>query len=70
MNDLVSDFKQVFKVYRQVLHWFDVSESYEKFCVGPMPIFIWDMDEQNTKSWHLWTAETQKMYKEKVAPEI
>ncbi len=32
---------ELFRVYRQVLYWFDVSESYEKCRVGKFPIFIW-----------------------------
>jgi sarcosine oxidase len=30
----------LFKVYRQVLYWFDVSGSYEEYAVGSFPIFI------------------------------
>ena len=30
-----------FKVYRQVLYWFDVSEAYERYALGAFPIFIW-----------------------------
>lgn len=31
----------LFKVYRQVLHWFDVSDAYEKYTPGNFPVFIW-----------------------------
>lgn len=31
----------LFKVYRQVLYWFDVSTSHEQYRVGKFPIFIW-----------------------------
>ncbi len=31
----------MFKVYRQVLHWFDVSDAYEQYRPGKFPIFIW-----------------------------
>ena len=31
----------LFRVYRQVLYWFDVSEVYEEYRVGKFPIFIW-----------------------------
>ncbi len=31
----------LFKIYRQVLHWFDVSQSYEQYKLGELPIFIW-----------------------------
>jgi sarcosine oxidase len=30
-----------FKIYRQVLYWFDVSQAYEQFKLGEFPIFIW-----------------------------
>jgi len=31
----------LFKVYRQVLYWFDVSAAYEQYVLGTFPIFIW-----------------------------
>ncbi|HYR87064.1 MAG TPA: N-methyl-L-tryptophan oxidase [Terriglobia bacterium] len=31
-----------FKVYRQVLYWFDVKDSVEPFLPGAFPIFIWE----------------------------
>ena len=31
----------LFKVYRQVLYWFDVSRALERYSVGKFPIFIW-----------------------------
>ena len=31
----------LFKIYRQVLHWFDVSQAYERYKLGEFPIFIW-----------------------------
>lgn len=34
--------KSRFKVYRQVLFWFDCSDSYDSFVPGKFPIFIWD----------------------------
>jgi len=30
-----------FKVYHQVLYWFDVSAAYERYELGKFPIFIW-----------------------------
>jgi len=33
----------LFKVYRQVLYWFDVSDSYEQYALGKFPIFIWSI---------------------------
>jgi sarcosine oxidase len=43
----VSDFVEgvpasIFKVYRQILYWFDVSDAYEKYSLGNFPIFIWE----------------------------
>lgn len=35
-------FKGRFKVYRQVLFWFDISDNYDRFKLGNFPIFIWD----------------------------
>ena len=32
----------LFKIYRQVLYWFDVSQVYERYRVGKFPIFIWE----------------------------
>jgi sarcosine oxidase len=42
----VSEFIQsvppgLFKVYRQVLYWFDVSQAYESYTLERFPIFIW-----------------------------
>ena len=42
----ISDFVEgppaaLFKVYRQVLYWFDVSAAYEQYRPGKFPIFIW-----------------------------
>ena len=31
----------IFKVYRQVLYWFDVADAYDQYVVGKFPIFIW-----------------------------
>ena len=33
--------REQFKIFRQMLHWFDVSEAYEKYKLGKFPIFIW-----------------------------
>ncbi len=34
--------KSNFKVYRQVLFWFDIKDNYDRFKLGNFPIFIWD----------------------------
>ena len=31
----------LFKIYRQVLNWFDVSQAYDGYKLGEFPIFIW-----------------------------
>ena len=31
----------LFRIYRQVLHWFDISGAYETYKLGEFPIFIW-----------------------------
>ncbi len=38
---LQDKYKSNFRVYRQVLYWFDISENYEAFKQGNFPIFIW-----------------------------
>lgn len=32
---------ELFKVYRQVLYWFDISSAFSTFAIGSFPIFIW-----------------------------
>ena len=42
VSELVDGVPQdLFKVYRQMLHWFDVSSAYEQYKLGEFPIFIW-----------------------------
>lgn len=44
VNELVDGVPpQLFKVYRQVLYWFDVSHAYDSHAVGVFPVFIWKM---------------------------
>ena len=33
--------QEQFKIYRQVLHWFDVSQDHDRYKLGEFPIFIW-----------------------------
>ncbi len=43
MNTFFPELKDLFKVYRQVLYWFDCSTKYQSFTVeNKFPIFIWD----------------------------
>lgn len=41
------DFNSVFKVYREVLYWFDISRIYERFTPPTCPIFIWEPKNKN-----------------------
>lgn len=42
INEIVRGVPEAtFKVYRQVLYWFDVSGGYDDYVVGKFPIFIW-----------------------------
>jgi sarcosine oxidase len=42
VSELVDGAKaNLFKVYRQVLYWFDVSATHEQYALGKFPIFIW-----------------------------
>lgn len=34
-------YKNLFSISRQVLHWFDAESSYKNFVIGNFPIFIW-----------------------------
>ncbi len=36
-------FDSIFKIYRQVLYWFDVSDAYKEFAPPSFPIFIWEL---------------------------
>lgn len=43
LPQVVAELGSVFKVYRQVLYWFDVSASFSEFAPGKFPIFIWQI---------------------------
>lgn len=32
----------LFKIYRQVLYWFDVSSDFKSYSLGNFPVFIWE----------------------------
>lgn len=40
INELVTDFPELFKIYRQVLYWFDLNDGYYETYKN-MPTFIW-----------------------------
>ncbi len=42
MQTFFTEMKHLFKVYRQVLHWFDCSRDYEQFTPAKFPVFTWD----------------------------
>lgn len=44
-----ADIARHFAVYRQVLYWFDVEQSYDWFVPERMPIFIWEVQHQDSK---------------------
>lgn len=41
------DFNSIFKAYREVLYWFDISAHYEQFTPPACPIFIWEPKNKN-----------------------
>ena len=44
VNEFADNVPQgLFKVYRQILHWFDVSQAYDQYKLGEFPIFIWSL---------------------------
>ena len=42
INELVPQLSQHFKIYRQVLYWFDIEENYDRFKPDCFPVFIWE----------------------------
>lgn len=42
INELVPELSQHFKIYRQVLYWFDIEKNYERFKPDCFPVFIWE----------------------------
>jgi sarcosine oxidase len=42
---LGSNYSRHFKIYRQVLSWFDVGEHYADFAPERFPIFIWELPQ-------------------------
>ena len=43
LTELLPQLKPVFKVYRQVLYWFDIADSFEQFAPPKFPLFIWQL---------------------------
>ena len=42
VSQFFPEYADLFKIYRQVLYWFDVENSYEQYRTENFPIFIWD----------------------------
>ena len=40
---LSDQYKDLFSITRQVLFWFDVSETFETYRIGNFPVFIWEL---------------------------
>lgn len=43
LPELLPEFSRIFTVNRQVLYWFDVSNAYDDFIPGKMPVFDWHL---------------------------
>lgn len=42
VNEFIDGLRaDMFKIYRQVLYWFDVADAYDHYKLGEFPIFIW-----------------------------
>lgn len=44
ISKILPEYSPLFKVYRQVLYWFDVEKSYNKFIKEKFPVFLWKRD--------------------------
>lgn len=42
INELLPQISQHFKIYRQVLYWFNIEKNYERFKPDCFPVFIWE----------------------------
>lgn len=42
VNELVPQLSKHFKIYRQVLYWFDIQKHYDRFKPDCFPVFIWE----------------------------
>jgi len=58
INDfLPANMQTIFKVYRQVLHWFDIADkstSFASFEPQAFPTFIWEFPEMVDDSWGVY----------------
>ena len=44
IKDLLPEYDNIFKVYRQVLYWFDIADKTDYEVYRDMPIFVWEFD--------------------------
>jgi len=42
INELVGGYESVFKIYRQVLHWFNLKDKQKYETYNKLPVFIWE----------------------------
>lgn len=42
VNELVSGYEAMFKIYRQVLYWFDLKDKSAYEAYNKLPVFIWE----------------------------
>ncbi len=102
VNDLLAEeYRELFKIYRQVLYWFELNERAENYLLGNFPVFIWQFGRwaddfiygfpgmnglqgglKLATEQHITTTgpdkvnaevsveETEKMYREYVAPQL
>ena len=56
ITDFLPEFKDIFKIHRQVLYWFDIDseESYEIY--RDMPIFIWEFSNRRYDNFYGFPA--------------
>lgn len=47
IGEFFPEFRHLFKVYRQVLFWFDVRERFDSYSVGNMPVFMFQLEDGN-----------------------
>ncbi|RYX83910.1 N-methyl-L-tryptophan oxidase [bacterium] len=53
---LEPQYEGLFKVYRQVLYWFDIADNYLSFAPENFPVFIWDFGTGNDEAMYGFPA--------------
>lgn len=56
ITDLLPEYKDIFKIHRQVLYWFDIADkaNYEQY--RDMPIFIWEFNNERYDNFYGFPA--------------